>query len=329
MVSIIIPVYNCEAYIDRCICSVLAQTYHQIELILIDDGSKDNSGAICDAWAAKDSRVKVLHQENAGVSAARNAGLDAATGEYIGFVDADDWVEPQMVEQLLEAARSSDADMVLFDPVVHVEATGQTHVDSMLFFPQSIALSKDQITPEKLRFIAGTIWRFLYKKELLQIHKLRFDTRLPLSEDRLFNICALGCSKKVYYLRVPFYHYWINAASATSKYRPDMLQIVLDTQALTEEALLRYWGREYIPIYEKVNVVDGAVLCVNNAFSPQIRLPFASRYRQVRQVLHNERIQSAMQTHKIKSVRQWMVKHRCSLMLCAVAMLWQAKHKKR
>lgn len=101
LLSVIVPVYNVESYLVRCVDSILAQTYENLEVILVDDGSKDGSGAICDDFAAKDARVKVIHKANGGLSSARNVGLDAAAGEYITFVDSDDWIEPDMYEQML------------------------------------------------------------------------------------------------------------------------------------------------------------------------------------------------------------------------------------
>ena len=94
LISVIIPIYNVEAYLDECIASVIAQTYSNLEIILVDDGSPDNCPQMCDEWAAKDSRIRVIHKENGGLSDARNAGIDIATGEYIAFVDSDDWIEP-------------------------------------------------------------------------------------------------------------------------------------------------------------------------------------------------------------------------------------------
>ena len=104
LISVIVPIYNVERYLEKCIDSILAQTYRNLEVILIDDGSKDDSGTICDAYAAADSRVKVIHQQNGGAAAAKNAGLRAATGEYLSFVDADDWIDPQTYETALAAA---------------------------------------------------------------------------------------------------------------------------------------------------------------------------------------------------------------------------------
>ena len=111
LISIIVPVYNVEQYLDDCLISIINQTYKNIEIILIDDGSTDKSGKICDEYAKKDSRIIVIHKENGGVSSARNAGLRIAKGAYIGFVDPDDWIAEDMYEVLYSNAKKYDADV--------------------------------------------------------------------------------------------------------------------------------------------------------------------------------------------------------------------------
>lgn len=118
-ISIIVPVYKVESYIRKCLDSIVGQTYQNLQIILVDDGSPDNCGKICDEYAARDSRIEVIHQENGGVSAARNAGLRLATGDYIGWVDSDDWIEPDMYEYLLENALKYQADIVVCSRVEH------------------------------------------------------------------------------------------------------------------------------------------------------------------------------------------------------------------
>ena len=103
-VSVIVPIYKVEPYLDQCVQSIVNQTYKNLEIILVDDGSPDNSPAMCDAWAEKDNRIRVIHKENGGFSSARNAGLDAATGDYIQFVDSDDWILPDMTAALVSCA---------------------------------------------------------------------------------------------------------------------------------------------------------------------------------------------------------------------------------
>lgn len=119
IISIIVPVYNTEKYLDKCIQSVLAQTYTNWELLLIDDGSTDSSGAICDKYAAEDNRIRVFHKENGGVSSARNLGLDNAQGEWISFVDADDWIENSMLHDAYQKAMDENAEIIFTDIKYH------------------------------------------------------------------------------------------------------------------------------------------------------------------------------------------------------------------
>lgn len=113
LISIIVPVYNVEPYVSKCLESILRQTYQNIEIIIIDDGSTDGGSDICDAYAHKDKRIKVIHQSNEGVSGARNVGLRIAKGEFIGFVDSDDWIEADMYEYLLQNIQQQDADIAI------------------------------------------------------------------------------------------------------------------------------------------------------------------------------------------------------------------------
>ena len=113
LVSVIVPVYNVEEYLARCVDSILAQTYSNLEVILVDDGAKDSSGSICDAYAEKDPRIRVIHKENGGLSSARNAGIDVAKGEYLEFVDSDDWIEPDGVESMLALALTHQTELVV------------------------------------------------------------------------------------------------------------------------------------------------------------------------------------------------------------------------
>ena len=128
LLSIIVPVYKVENYLPKCIDSILAQTFTDFELILVEDGSPDNCPALCDAAAEKDARVRVIHQKNGGLSAARNAGLDAARGAWIGFVDSDDYIAPEMYEVLHQAVQSTGADLALCDYAEVDEALSLIHI---------------------------------------------------------------------------------------------------------------------------------------------------------------------------------------------------------
>ena len=123
LVSVVLPIYNVEKYLDRCVTSVVNQTYRNLEIILVDDGSPDNCPTMCEAWAARDSRIKVVHKENAGLGMARNTGIENATGEYICFFDSDDYIAPDTIEKCFNTARKEDADLVSFGSL-QVNAAG-------------------------------------------------------------------------------------------------------------------------------------------------------------------------------------------------------------
>lgn len=183
-ISVIVPVYKVEPYLRKCVDSILAQTFTDIELILIDDGSPDNCGAICDEYAAKDNRVVVIHQQNAGVSAARNAGLDIARGSYIGFVDSDDWIEPEMYETMLRTAKESNADVVIC-------GAKYTDVEGTSFVPTFLQERAYHTSEEMLKELFGMPCPFgggVYNKLFLAkvIDKVRFDADISMGEDWIY-----------------------------------------------------------------------------------------------------------------------------------------------
>lgn len=164
LLSIIVPVYKVENYLPKCIDSILAQTFTDFELILVDDGSPDNCPALCDAAAEKDARVRVIHQKNGGLSAARNAGLDAARGAWIGFVDSDDYIAPEMYEVLYQAVQSTGADLALCD-YAEVDEAGKPCP------PMHVSLSEGELTGQKLLKRASGLmvqlaWNKLYRRAI-------------------------------------------------------------------------------------------------------------------------------------------------------------------
>ncbi len=164
-ISIIVPVYKVEPYIRKCLDSIVGQTYRNLQIILVDDGSPDNCGKICDEYAAKDSRIEVIHQENGGLSAARNAGLRLATGDYIGFVDSDDWIELDMYEYLLENALKYQAGIAVCGRI-------ERHVDKEVVrgFSEIEVLDRELALKYLLQndLLQNYAWDKLYKRELFQ-----------------------------------------------------------------------------------------------------------------------------------------------------------------
>ena len=218
-ISVIIPVYNTEKYLRRCIDSVLAQTYQDFELLLIDDGSKDSSGAICDEYAVGDSRVKVFHKENGGVSDTRNYGLDLAQGKYLMFLDADDfWLQDDVLEVLIEKAEENDLDIIRGE-------YSAMHEDGTLAWNREISAERknhaEQILTnvEFLEYaIHGEFFLPLSMIKLSSIGKLRFEVGRVFLEDMLFYSTYLLHSLRCMYVpKVRFYAYRKNEGSISSQ----------------------------------------------------------------------------------------------------------------
>ena len=210
-VSVIVPVYKVEKYLPECIESILAQTFTDFELILVDDGSPDNSGKICDDYAARDSRIRVFHKENGGVSSARNLGLDNARGEWIGFVDPDDWIEPDMYEQMYLAGTGNNADFVWCD--------FWTESDTMIVLRSQgleIVDSENMIMGFLSGRLLGSVWCKLIRAAVLRGNGLYFSTEIAYCEDLLLSIELALKAKKIAHIAHPFYHYRVREGAATS-----------------------------------------------------------------------------------------------------------------
>lgn len=194
-ISIIIPVYNAAPFIRQCLESVLSQTYQNIEAILVDDGSVDGSGQICDQFQERDERIRVVHQSNQGVTAARNAALRLATGDWIGFVDADDWIEPAMYQTMLNTAEKCGADVVcckIFDAQAASGACNCYGQDAAL----QLLLRGD---------LLNSLWNKLYRADL--IRDIRIPPDIRYAEDLLINYFVFRNVQNIAALDAKFYHY--------------------------------------------------------------------------------------------------------------------------
>lgn len=235
IVSIIIPIYKVETFLPRCVDSVLAQTYPHIEIILVDDGSPDRCPQLCDDYAAKHPNVQVVHKKNGGLSSARNAGMRVATGDYILFIDSDDWIDPEMVADLIGIAEREQVDFVRTRAKY---ANWRDHPDGTVcdFGNETMmrtgkydrAAIEREILPICIatpRVTFGPIvsaWGTLYKRSLLTENGIAFYEDVKYSEDCIFNARVLMKCQSFYYLNEPqYYHYFFNDTSITKSYRAD------------------------------------------------------------------------------------------------------------
>jgi glycosyltransferase involved in cell wall biosynthesis len=234
-ISVIVPIFNMELYITRCLDSLLSQSFEDLEIITVNDGSTDSSGILLERYAQADHRVVVVHKENGGVSSARNEGLRKATGTYIGFVDPDDWVNTGMYEVMYRTAVEEDADIVM---CTYMREFG-THTNEKKFpLPNKVIYRKEEVRSTLRRLIGplneelatpdfldawGTVWSKLYRASLIKGNGLQFIDLAIIgsNEDSLFNIHAFYQADSFVFLNRPFYHYWrSNSASITSTFNP-------------------------------------------------------------------------------------------------------------
>ncbi len=211
LISIIVPVYNVELYLDKCIQSILAQSYPNFELLLIDDGSSDGSKEICDKYAKLDSRIRVFHRINGGVSSARNAGLEKAKGDWIAFIDADDWVFPNFLSDFV-ASLENNVDLYIQG---YVDSNNDKFVkDNRYWVSSDLIVELDDVY---LGQLYGFVWNKLFKSSIIRLYHLHFDEQITMLEDLLFIYDYLLHAKSVVNISKANYYYWRHTSSACFK----------------------------------------------------------------------------------------------------------------
>ncbi|MBT2736739.1 glycosyltransferase [Bacillus sp. ISL-7] len=244
-ISVVIPVYNVENYLHRCVDSVLNQTFQDFEIILIDDGSKDHSGKICDEYAQKDKRIKVFHKKNARVSAARNDGIKMAKGKFISFIDSDDWIEPEMYQEMINRAEKLNLDFIMCD----YKKRSNDYEDIRTQPIRGGYYSKHDIKNELFQCLImfesieypPTIsnWVCLFNLEFLKKNTLYYDEDIHYDEDSIFGSKIMYHATNFYYLKDHhFYNYFYNPNSTTNTYNEKKWNSFLKIN----ERLVKYFG---------------------------------------------------------------------------------------
>lgn len=253
IISIVVPIYNMESYLPRCLDSLLAQTYPLFEVIAVNDGSTDGSLAVLESYASADARIRVIDTANDGVAAARNHGLASCRGEFIGFVDPDDWVDREMYGEMHAAALEHNADIVM---CAYTREFG-THAKPKSFpLPDLTLLRDDEVQTGMTRRLIGpfgvetaspehldawgTVWSKLYRAELLKKGGILFEhlSVIGSNEDTIFNVMAFRKARSFLFLNRSYYHYWrANEDSITTRYKPELLQKFLVQYEKLDEAI--------------------------------------------------------------------------------------------
>ncbi len=252
-VSVIVPVYNAENYLSRCLDSLLKQSISDIEIIVINDGSTDNSGEILKKYEKMDGRIRAIHKGNEGLSEARNIGINYAQGEYIGFVDSDDWVDSEMYNSMYSTAIATNIDIVM---CTYTREYPDHSKPKLLNLPDKVIYDKGEVRNKLMRRIVGpiksemsnpeyldalsTVWSKIYRTSLMKENNVAFtDLKIiGTAEDALFNIHALYYAESALLINKPYYHYWrANVDSVTSVYKPDLKEQWFNLYSYIEDFL--------------------------------------------------------------------------------------------
>ena len=246
-VSIIVPVYNVEKYVEKCIGSLISQTEKEIEIIIINDGSQDTSGKLCDSLASTDKRIRVIHSENMGVSIARNIGIREARGEWISFVDGDDYARPDMIETLLKKSYEADYDVIIADYYVE----GANHEKRIEYFFHDECVFSNESKKELIQAsvlgnvknttTVGVPWAKIYARDFLVDKGLTFLEGLKRMQDMIFNIHVFKHARSIKYVHSPVYYYRTRNDSVVNKYVPEYG----DTIKTIVNQLYEYGENEY------------------------------------------------------------------------------------
>lgn len=297
-VSVIIPVYNAEKYITECIKSLLNQTLFECEFIFINDGSNDNSEEIIKKYQPIDTRIKLITQENLGVSIARNKGLKVAEGQYIGFVDADDYIQHDMYELLYSAASQSDCNVVICN--FQSETDGH-RVTSSYPFPAEKILDKSYIEEHIMPYFLksdglNSVANKIYRKKIIRDFKIEFPSGVALGEDGIFNMKFFSHAPTVKYLEYAGYHYREVSGSATRNIlEKDYFKRALEVYHLE---LPKFYYDKYdlieIQKLKSIKLVNNVMSYIHIYFKPSTKLSFKERYRYINNMISHKDVRESL-----------------------------------
>ncbi len=338
-ISVIVPVYRAEDFLRQCTNSILAQGGVDFELLLIDDGSPDGSGALCDAIAEKDARVRVFHQENGGVSAARNKGIEQAQGRYLFFVDADDSIAPQALKRLYQTMQDQGVSsvgcahfnvepsgiMYLQRPALPVGIYDKAAIRESLVCP----LLGDRLGKTE-DLLNGFVWRFLFDGEIIRREGLRFEG--AYLEDELFLLEYFCLADSLAIIDDPLYHYLQNPQSVTRNYLPDYMQTFARFMERKEAVVARYDLASARPLWRENSNWSGLLIAVSNVYAPGNPASFGEKKQQVKALLTRREMQQALRAIHPKGLsrnKQMVADLLRRRMLTALTMLYAVKNRGR
>lgn len=301
LISVVVPVYKVEKYLDRCIQSILNQTYSNLELILVDDGSPDRCGEICDEYERRDNRIKVVHKKNGGLSSARNAGLKIASGKYVGFVDSDDDIVPNMYEIMMNIAEKYNVDFVMSD---YYRILNENKIYSVNKSIRGGYYNKDDLLNEIFpSLIMGenidygpllSVCHCIYNRNFLEKHDINFAEDVKWSEDNLFSALVGYNAKSFYYIKEEYlYNYYQNENTITTSYRNGAWEVY----SLMNIYLSNYFSdkKDYdFSRQLKIHLIYYACVCLGQT----IHLNKSERKVSIKKILNSNNLKAAFKNLK-------------------------------
>ncbi|MEC2056056.1 glycosyltransferase [Peribacillus psychrosaccharolyticus] len=306
-VSVIIPVYNAEKYLSQCVESLLAQTLNECEFVFVNDGSSDCSGELLESYNKIDPRIFLIHQQNQGVSIARNNGLQKASGEYIGFVDADDYIEKDMYEILYTSAKQHDCDVVISNFESEIEGH---KVITKYPFPIDIILNREYVEHELLPYFIksdnlNSACNKIYKNNVIKENNVYFPERVPLGEDGMFNMQFFCKAANIKYLDFTGYHYREVKGSATRNIsESDYFKRALEVYNL--QLPENFTGKiDQVKIWKlkSIKLVNSVLSYLHVYFTPYQDVSFIKRYKYVKKMIGHKQLRDALNIYYSESYR--------------------------
>lgn len=303
LVSIVIPIYNVEKYIDKCICSVKNQTYKNLEIILVNDGSPDNCKEIIENYSKLDSRIKIINKNNGGLSDARNAGLNLATGDYICFIDGDDYVELDMVEQSINKLNKSNSDVLIF-------SFYNEDVDLYENIIERNIVELNQNDPNSMLAIVGYAWNKMYKTSYIKSNKFLFEKGLSLVEDVVFNENIIENTNKIDYINKPLYHYISRMRTTLAKqYYDDSYNLIKKGFNSRKNIMFKLFGiNKKLKEIMAESYINGIRYCCSNMFFYKNSLSFKDKYTNLKNILNDNETIDQIKFYRDKTLFDKLIK---------------------
>jgi len=323
-ISIIVPVYKiAESYLRQCIESLMKQSLHEIEIILVNDGSPDHCPEICDEYAKKDFRINVIHQKNEGVSVARNTGINWAHGEYVSFVDGDDWCELEMCEKLYAYAKENSSDIVISSYTRERKGHHSFHIWErdipFLSQEQHEWVMETSIFPQSIQaptaIMVWSVWSKLYRLDFIRQNRLYFFNGIDVFEDDLFNVSAYIKAASIAYLHQPYYHYRINHSNTAmvkyhTNFHEQQEQLIQLLSALIQESSV---AEKLYPLVQARCIHTILHLLPQYFFHPQRNKSFHQTIVELRHFLESNFVKKSLEAY---DSRYFSIAEKAAIYLC-------------